>query len=590
MNARRAVAALDDVLWVIGLEHVTKAVRSPFSRAGFDQMVSSLVAALQQATEPQRQAALAAAIQQLDQRWSGVTEGDRARLVATAMSQYVAGSSGLVAGTADVFGTHMRAIAGRTRAAANRTHQLRLPLEDPFALIDPRVLEHARTSNALFVRNARGAIAERLSGVARGVVADGLSRGWDDDTIADELGVALRGSEAKQSRGYLTMVSSVFVARSRHYATLRSFEQAGIATYEHVAVLDERTCSACRFMHGRTFRVRVALDQFTAVSAGGPESVVELQPFMRAARLPSGGQVIAVPSGGQVVPVADIQDSGVGRVDALGSFRARVSDASIQRMGCGCPVHPRCRCTIVPGATTTSVAVPAGPGAAPAQVSAAPATEPPKRRRRGAPAQISPPPPSTPAAPTFTVGVHALSFESDIPKAAQKELLDGLAARVPWVLPFLERTPISTLAVKKTLKSRHSNGSYWIHRHRIDVRWNRSAGTWGQALEPSTWSVSQTGATRAEAVLRTLVHELGHHVHLSGAKARTELFLTVDRIIRGAFVGSRPRLTQYAATSPSEHFAEAFAAYVFAPDELKRVDGAAFDLVELVLAQHGIFP
>lgn len=366
MNARRATAALDDVLWAVGLEDVTKVARSPLTRAGFDQMVSALVSALQQQTEPQRQAALTSVLRQLDHRWGSVSTEDRTRLIAAAMTQYVAGSGSLVAGTKTVLGQHMNTVAARSRAANIRSHQLKLPLEDPFGLVDPQVLEHARNSTALFIRDSRGVIAGRLSAVARGVVADGLAQGWDDRTIADELATTLRGTEAQQTKTYLTTVSSVFVARSRNYGTLRSFDQAGITAYEHVAVLDEMTCGVCRFMHGRTFDVRVSLDQYNAVAAGGPESVIALQPFMRTAKLPGGERVVAVPSGGALVPVADVDDDGVGRVDARGSFRPRVGDKAIQRMGCGCPVHPRCRCTVVPGATSVSVVSVPGAVSAPA--------------------------------------------------------------------------------------------------------------------------------------------------------------------------------------------------------------------------------
>jgi hypothetical protein len=70
-------------------------------------------------------------------------------------------------------------------------------------------------------------------------------------------------------------------------------------------------------------------------------------------------------------------------------------------------------------------------------------------------------------------------------------------------------------------------------------------------------SVSVTGQTPTESIQRTLVHELGHHVHNILGEVDLAEFNKTIRVnwLRGG--------TVYARTSYQEYFAETFAMYVF---------------------------
>lgn len=86
--------------------------------------------------------------------------------------------------------------------------------------------------------------------------------------------------------------------------------------------------------------------------------------------------------------------------------------------------------------------------------------------------------------------------------------------------------------------------------------------------------------------LITLRHEVGHMVHLSGAKLTPE----VDAVIQKAYKNSYAPISRYAGTSAEEFFAECYAVYMTDPELLRAVEQSAFDMVETVISlvrKHG---
>lgn len=156
------------------------------------------------------------------------------------------------------------------------------------------------------------------------------------------------------------------------------------------------------------------------------------------------------------------------------------------------------------------------------------------------------------------------------------------AARKARLVEFLERQPLEKLAFAPSV-ARNANGAYWPSLRQLGVRTRRPKVTYGSPFEPGkVWSVSQAGKDRIDAIRRTFVHELGHHVHFS---AGTD----IDRRIREAFLDpdSKP-LTQYAGANRREYWAESFAAWVFHRGELRRRDPVGYRMVREVLASQGI--
>ncbi len=216
--------------------------------------------------------------------------------------------------------------------------------------VDKRIVEHAAKSQSLFITSEYDRRASRFSEKARAVVSEGLEEGASNKAIA----VALRadvGQYVARSDAYWNTIANVFAGRARAYAALSSYEEAGIERYKFMAVLDERTTLQCRFMHGRSFEVGSALQRYGDVEGSGdPESVRVLQPWIATGRDDGGGEFLYYKNAnGQRIRVADVQANAVGRVDDVGAFKARLSDAQLQDRGIMTPpCHARCRSTIVP--------------------------------------------------------------------------------------------------------------------------------------------------------------------------------------------------------------------------------------------------
>ncbi len=564
---------VDDALWTIGFHDVAKARSpSPLTRAGFDALVLRVLQAVQRATRADHDEAIRAAIRLLQKDWGRMTADQQTEAFRAALAAYLEISLGSVDRAISAFGQHATTIVASTRSAT--ATQFGLPLNDTFNALDEEVVRHLVNSQALFIRTSTGAIAQSLSRLARNVVASGLRDGLDRADIGELLAKEFRGSANARTQHYYEMVASVFVGRARTYATLRSFEAAEITKYESRAVLDEVTCPACRFMHGRGFEVRRALDQYGLVAQSPAESVADLQPFLRTMRGEGGQRVVGVVTATGTTAIAQIVDGGVGRVDARGSFRPLVGDDTIARLGCNCaPFHPFCRCLKVP-VSTRVVQVPVAPASAqPPPVPAAPAPPAPPR--------------SAPRGPALEPGKHVLATQgSRGSKKALKEVYAGVGEAAPWLLPFLERVPLVNL---KFGPMRRANGTYG--QSRIQLRSDREAKSLSPLVPGKSFSMSTTAPTKEQAMVRTFIHELAHHVHLFDFLQATEEGRRVDDLIRRAYRQRRSKsITEYGRTNDREFWAESMTAYVFAKAELEAQDPDAVDFVESVLRARGILP
>lgn len=96
--------------------------------------------------------------------------------------------------------------------------------------------------------------------------------------------------------------------------------------------------------------------------------------------------------------------------------------------------------------------------------------------------------------------------------------------------------------------------------------------------------VDEGARTPAEAYARILVHELGHALlgHSGEEVEKAAKTLWVRAVRRNACVSARARKNEH------EYFAEAFSAYFFEPEELRRVDPRAYKMVRDILRARGI--
>lgn len=190
-----------------------------------------------------------------------------------------------------------------------------------------------------------------------------------------------------------------------------------------------------------------------------------------------------------------------------------------------------------------------------------------------------------------TAGVHVGEIECPsgfMDRDAQHALLDDITDT--RILSALQKKPVQRLVVQNAGLGPFGeiNGFYeyvpsgrW---NKIEINGARLSDTYGKKLVPGrTWSISSTGERSFEAAKRTLCHEIGHHVHTSGGPE-------VDAIIRKAAAATKSPITEYAAQTHREYFAESFTAYRYNPAELKAHDSIGFQMVEDVLALVGKVP
>jgi SPP1 gp7 family putative phage head morphogenesis protein len=366
LDEEYALSVLDDVFWLLGVDSLVKAEGSVLTRRGFDAVVRALVALLTEATTARQKAAVQRATALLDQRWNSMTGADRELAVVAAAR---AMKPTFQSSTNDVLTTLGRSVKGTvdaTKQAVALKHKLDLPTV--FSAHDDIYAQHVVSSNAVYMRDKLGQIVDGpLADVMRKTIAKGVDDGLDNATIARDLEKALSGTAAEQTRSYYTMVASTVTARARAYGELRSFELAGIKRYQVQAVLDEITCSSCRFMHGQEFEVAAALDRFTQAATAPPSELPDIQPFMSQRRI-GDTTYLGLRRRHTFEPIASVDFSAAGKKDLVGTYRIIADGPAIQKLGGGCcPFHPHCRCVLIPVFTRARrvLAPPPGPPAPP---------------------------------------------------------------------------------------------------------------------------------------------------------------------------------------------------------------------------------
>lgn len=134
---------------------------------------------------------------------------------------------------------------------------------------------------------------------------------------------------------------------------------------------------------------------------------------------------------------------------------------------------------------------------------------------------------------------------------------------------------------------------------RAEKNWTKLGGR-KPIGSPEVFSLSTLATTPEEMRERTMVHELGHHIHLD---RNNPLSKETNRTIKDAYAArvesdeatkSQKRkpgawvASAYAMSDHKEWFSETHAAYVYHPKELKKHDPEAFKLMARVRKERGI--
>lgn len=332
---------------------VEKATRNPLDPVTFDRIVASLANALSGAAKGKEAAAMNAVLNKLDVKWTDLTGVEIDRVIDSARASIAAIPSNKVIkpikqrfrveGDVVMRGSRAGEI-GRLKASLGAQIGVDLTLGDR------RVLDHMVDSQALFVRNEYGRRSAQFSARARRIVSEQLRAGIGSDGITDVLHKEMRS--VGKTKSYWNVIAGVFVNRARTYGQLASYEEAGIQRFVFEAILDQVTTDQCATLHGRTFETAAGLDRYRRVEqSGDPESVIDLQPWIRVGKDPDTGNRIMFTQnrGGGRQFVGEIVQSRVGTLDSTGKQRNVVSSAALQNeIGAFMPpLHARCRSTIV---------------------------------------------------------------------------------------------------------------------------------------------------------------------------------------------------------------------------------------------------
>lgn len=395
MTARlwsEALEAADLLLEEVFRLPVAKAL-DPQDPKDFLVLSKRLADAVKGLTGPAEAKALRTALDLLDVDWATITDAQRDQVIAAARAAVVKPPPRLPEVVAAFEAAGTRTVKG---AKASFKEQFGVRIGVDLTQTDQRVLAHAASSQALYIRDQYGRRADALAATARKVVASGLAQGLGRYELAKDLRDTLAAQGVARSDAYWQMAAGVFINRSRVLGSLSGYQDAGVTRFRFDAILDEVTTLQCRFMHGRVFEVSDALDRYSAVAASAnPEDVKVLQPWMGVSRDAEGRPVLHYKDAAGVrQPVATVTQNALGQLDETGSYENALSEKDLAKAGLLTPpLHGNCRSTIRP--VFDDVARPRGrirtkpkPGAA-AEPVVVPAPAPPPP----APAEPAPAPP-----------------------------------------------------------------------------------------------------------------------------------------------------------------------------------------------------
>lgn len=327
--------------------NVSKAI-DPLSHAGFLLIGEAVSAKLAKAVSGAEAKVIAEALDELDLDWATLSDSAvDAAIKAARLAVAASYEKRVLPKISDVFEVEGPSMMRKTRLSVIASEKIEIAAK--LSQRDLSAEEAIRKSHLNFIRDSSGVRIEALSVRAREIVASGMSRGLGTDVIANKLRESLQ-DDVPRPTSYWRVVADAFVGRARTTSQINAYVDAGIESYEIVAVIDEVTTDICRFMDGRVFEVAAAkklIDSLNEIT--DPEDVRYANPWVRKGADPEGGMRLYVPhADGTSTTIVKIARSGVGSRDDRGEFTGGKSEAELARLGIPVPpFHGRCRSTIV---------------------------------------------------------------------------------------------------------------------------------------------------------------------------------------------------------------------------------------------------
>lgn len=121
---------------------------------------------------------------------------------------------------------------------------------------------------------------KRISGAMRDKISEFIQSGTGRAEAGKQL-EALFGETYERNKSYWTGLAATAINRSRCFGAVAGYEEAGVESYEIVAMMDERTSPICRFMNGKVFYVKDAAKVRDAIiNAKNPADVKTSHPWL----------------------------------------------------------------------------------------------------------------------------------------------------------------------------------------------------------------------------------------------------------------------------------------------------------------------
>ncbi|MCP4677373.1 MAG: head morphogenesis protein [Deltaproteobacteria bacterium] len=313
--------------------HLRKAWELDSSR-GFDGAVAELASLLRSTTEAADKAALKAVVDALDVDWHKTTAEQRSRLIDDALTAAGRKTVTIPQDIKAPLGDAADEVVSSTRAGVRSKHKLAIGAD--FNAVDKRIVDHLKTSEANFITDEYGVRLDDFGRKARGIVSHGIDQGLGNDDITAQLQKAAEANLVNRSKHYFQTVANSFIGRGRTFATLSSFNEAGIERYVYEAVLDEATTEQCRFYHGKVFTVNRGLNLFDRVDAE-PDMIKELTPWVRKGRDEDDNEILYVKRKEGITRLATIAEPGIGQRDKIGTYSNALKESQLSELGCVMP-------------------------------------------------------------------------------------------------------------------------------------------------------------------------------------------------------------------------------------------------------------
>jgi hypothetical protein len=343
------MASLDLLASFLGVR-VSKAL-DPNNPRDLEKIMAQLGKELGKVSAPLDEKSIQEALDVLDVDWSKLSAAQREQVFVSAQSRLVLVplQGGLLPRVQFTLLASALETMGATRKGAAAKHGFKVGLDVTSG--DSRAAIQASRLQASFIRDQYGKRSVALSQTARDVVSDGLEQGWGRQLIGDKLAERMSAQGVARSQSYWDIVAAAQTNNARMLSSLRMYADNDVETYTFQAVMDELTSDVCRLMDGKTFSVARGLATAeAAMTAATPDDVKASKPWLAMGKDDDGQPVVYYKDrGGQRVPVADVEESAVGRVDTRGKFKQRVDDDALQAAGVTVPpLHGYCRSGIYP--------------------------------------------------------------------------------------------------------------------------------------------------------------------------------------------------------------------------------------------------